>query len=425
MKRQALARWLGRVLLVSISLAARWGWADGGPCSAPSPAPPPPGRGRLVLAEYQVWHGSPPHSVAFKDPDWPYYPPIARAYDSRDPAVILAHIAKAKARGIDGFVVDWYGPGVPGLPNEADRAFMDEATCALFRVAEAQGFWVALLYDEGTVRGAGSYQDLVISDLRYGEQRYFSSPAYLRLEGRPALFVFPYDDVDPNLTWSAIRAALDNPVTLLDKDPDPIHAADFDGFYAWVQAVWNPDGKEWGEGYLRWFYPTMRREYASKFSVAGVWAGFDDSLVPPPWGNQRFISRQEGRVWGWAWALANEKQGRYPAMVMIATWNDFEEGTDVEFGVNMVVDMEDPMPDVLMRSSPFQVVWNDARGPLTLQVYRHGDLIHSQIHPPGVFLSLPSGHAYEVKLWVDGEHTLSKAVKIRRPDPIPSAVIVN
>ena len=78
-----------------------------------------------------------------------------------------------------------------------------------------------------------------------------------------------------------------------------------------------------------------------------------------------------------------------------------------------------------MRSSPFQVGWNDARGPLTLQVYRHGDLIHSQVHPPGVFLSLPSEHAYEVKLWLDGEHTLSKAVKVRKQDPIPFAVIAN
>ena len=117
---------------------------------------------------------------------------------------------------------------------------------------------------------------------------------------------------------------------------------------------------------------------------------------------------------------------------MIATWNDFEEGTDVEFGdenmefgADMVVNMEDPTPQVLVRSSPFQVGWNDARGPLTLQVYRHGDLIHSQVHPPGVFLSLPSEHAYEVKLWLDGEHTLSKAVKVRKQDPIPFAVIAN
>jgi hypothetical protein len=141
-----------------------------------------------------------------------------------------------------------------------------------------------------------AYQDIVVSDLRYGEQRYFSSPAYLKLAGRPALFVFPYDEVDKKLNWPAIRAALSNPVTLLDRDPDLAHVGSFDGFYAWVQANWMADGSEWGEGYLRWFYETMRSEpYASKLSVGGVWPGFDDSL--PPWGQQRFISRQGGRVW--------------------------------------------------------------------------------------------------------------------------------
>jgi hypothetical protein len=127
-------------------------------------------------------------------------------------------------------------------------------------------------------------------------------------------------------------------------------------------------------------------------------------------------------------------QKRYPVPVMIATWNDFEEGTDVEFGdenmefgADMVVNMEDPTPEVLVRSSPFQVGWNDARGPLTLQVYADGTLIHNQVQPSGVFLSLPSGqpYAYEVKLWLDGQHAVSKAVKVRKQDPIPFAVIAN
>ncbi len=49
------------------------------------------------------------------------YPRIG-PYDSADPAVIEYQIASAWAAGIDGFVIDWYGPQDDG---GIDRAFAD------------------------------------------------------------------------------------------------------------------------------------------------------------------------------------------------------------------------------------------------------------------------------------------------------------
>ena len=73
-----------------------------------------------------------------------------------------------------------------------------------------------------------------------------------------------------------------------------------------------------------------------------------DSTTPPTVGPHRFIS--PGRARGWTWASSTNVE-TYPVPVMIATWNDFEEGTDVEFGdenmefgADMVVNMEDPTP---------------------------------------------------------------------------------
>ena len=266
------------------------------------------------------------------------------------------------------------------------------------------------------------YATRVTSDLLYAE-RYFASPAYLRLQGKPALFVFPYGDVDPHLDWALIRGALTAPVTLISKDPDPTnpaHDQQFDGFYAWVQpsdGQWATDGKEWGAKYLRGFYSTMRDPvYRNKVAVGGVWPGFDDSLAP--WkGINRFISRQGQRVWDKAWHRAEKFHAR---IVMIATWNDFEEGTDVEFGVPMGIDMEAATPEVLLRSSPLQVTWDQTRGDGILQIYRDGTLIYDQRHSSGVFLSLASERTYEVKVWMpDCPTPLVKAVKIRCQDPIP------
>jgi hypothetical protein len=291
----------------------------------------------MVLAAYQAWHGLPSH--------------VPAPYTSTDPIVISNHITAAKARGIDGFVVDWYGPP-DGLLNDTDREFIDRATGELLQQSEGRGFYPAILYDEGTVSAAGvpttAYQTRVISDLLYA-RRYLTLPAYLLVNRHPAVFVFPYDDVDPHIDWTEVRSQLGITVTLLDKDPDPDHLghdAQFDGFYAWVQPTageWLPDCTEWGEGYLTWFYNTMASPpYAEKGTVGGVWPGFDDSLAP--WGSGRCMSRRCGQTWRDTWRFVKQYK---PPIVMIQTWNDFEEGTDVEFGIGTCVYLP-----LVMRDAP-------------------------------------------------------------------------
>ncbi len=276
----------------------------------------------VILAEYQAWHGLPSHRN----------PP----YTSTDPLVIARHITAAKAMSISGFVVDWYGPS---LTNGDERGFMDQATAELVRQSAGQGFQVALMYDEGAVRTAETlttaYTTRTISDLLYARQ-YLTAPAYLNIHGHPALFVFPYPDVDPHIDWVEVRARLGITVTLIDEDPnpgDPEHDAHFDGFYAWVQPShypWPSDCSDWGEGYLTWFYNVMislAPTYTNKVAVGGVWPGFDDSDAP--WGQNRCMWPRCGQTWRDTWRLANQY---IPPYVMIATWNDFEEGTGIEFG---------------------------------------------------------------------------------------------
>jgi hypothetical protein len=415
-------RGLLRRTLLAVAMASL-GWAPlavaarhPGPWPRPVPHPRP-----LVLAEYHVWHGLPSHSAAFAGATWL---PAQRAYDSRDPAIIAAHIADAKRRGIAGFVVNWYGQRA-GVANDEDRAFMDQATRTLLRMAEAMRFKVALIYDEGTVSLAetqpGRYQARVVRDLRYARHTYFASPAYLRLRGRPALFVFPYSDVDPSIDWARVRTALRRRVTLIGKGPNPetpLRDREWDGFYAWVgpsAAGWDPDGMEWGEGYLHWFYDTMRSPaYRRKLTVGGVWPGFDDSLAP--WGSHRFMSRQGTFVYDETWRMAHDAGA---PVIMVATYNDMEEGTDIEQGVEMDVDMEATQPEILLRSTPLRVTWDGARGDLPLQVYRDGELIFDETCPAGTYLSLESGQAYEIKVWLPSGTPLARTVKIRREDPVP------
>ncbi len=80
---------------------------------------------------------------------------------------------------------------------------------------------------------------------------------------------------------------------------------------------------------------------------------------------------------------------------MIETWNDFEEGTDVEFGVEMIVDMEKPYPDLLPRSSPLKVIWNS--GSAVVQVYKDGNLEYDVSYDsPDAVLFLESDMRHDI-----------------------------
>ena len=166
---------------------------------------------------------------------------------------------------------------------------------------------------------------------------------------RPVIFIFAYDDVDPSIDWAEVRNQLGITVTLFDRDPnpgDPARDTQFDGFYAWVQPTggqWSPLCTEWGEGYLIWFYNTMATApYTDKVTIGGVWPGFDDSLAS--WRSGRCMSRRCGQTWRDTWNIADQYD---PPIVMIDTWNDFEEGTDIEFGIEYCIYLP-----LVMRGAP-------------------------------------------------------------------------
>lgn len=285
----------------------------------------------LILAHWLGWFGLPNHRQ-----------PLPR-YVSTDPVAIRRQVAAARSMGIHGFIVDWYGPAT-GLPlsNEADRAFIDRATQALFDGTQSEtDFYVALMYDYGALRGIPVAQRTarMISDLQYAIATYLPRAAYLSYEAHPLIFLFPYDEVRPDVRLDEVTDAISQAgVSLIYQNPtpDPTITPYVDGFFAWVQPStydsWQPDGSDWGGPYLDWFYQTMADPmlpYSGMLAVGAVWPGFNDSLAPWRGEAPRFIARREGQTWEATWDLAIQHQ---PPLVQIATWNDWEEGTAVEPG---------------------------------------------------------------------------------------------
>ena len=274
--------------------------------------------GPVVLAIYQPWFGDSEH--------------IKVGYSSQDRGVVERQIEQARSLGIESFVVDWYGP---------DKSFMDRAYALMQNVAAEKDFHVALLYDE-TSDGEHA-TETTVADLQYAYQHYIgpqagqSRSAYLTYDGRPVIFIFPKSH---KTDWVRVRRDLsswEQPPIFIYEYAENIHAEPFDGLYAWVNPGgrgWARDGSHWGGEYLENFYSRMTSEYPDKIAVGAAWPQFDDTKAT--WSQNRHISARCGKTFGETLrAFRRYYSDRNPLpFLLVETWNDYEEGTAIEPGVN-------------------------------------------------------------------------------------------
>jgi hypothetical protein len=270
-----------------------------------------------ILADYQPWFGDRDH--------------INVGYSTQDPAVIRRQIRQARDMGIYAFVVDWYG-------NR--RPFLDRSYAIMQQIAAEMDFHVALMYDETQEPNGRATEDaLDAMDMAY--KRYIGPgtpgrDAYLLYQGRPVIFIFPKKG---NTDWNVVRQQVntwETPPWLIYKDQPPAqYLKAFDGQYAWVHPGrgWKADGSDWGEEYLKKFYVKMRTRYPDQIAVGGAWPGFDDSRAS--WSLNRYMDGRCGKTFEDTLRMFRQYyDDSHPLpFLLIATWNDYEEGTAIEAGL--------------------------------------------------------------------------------------------
>ena len=269
-----------------------------------------------VLAVYEPWFGQPDH--------------LNVGYSSHDPAVIAKQIRQAQNLGISGFVVDWYGSG---------KTFIDQTYSLLQQTASQQNFHTALMYDESA--DSDDPTSTAIAALDYAYDHYIgpdssSQQAYLTYDGRPVIFVWPRNK---QTDWKQIREHLSSwkqPPLLIYEDSNSPYASQFDGFYAWAKpgkAGWAADGSNWGEQYLDSFYRKMKTQYPDKIAVGAAWPGFNDSHAA--WSLNRRMDPRCGQTFEDSLRLYRRYYSSSNPLpfLLIVTWNDYEEGTAIERGL--------------------------------------------------------------------------------------------
>jgi hypothetical protein len=184
-----------------------------------------------VYAQLLVWFGQSDH--------------INVGYNSADSDQVQRQVNDMISRGIDGVIIDWYGP---------NNNSIDLATQLVMQEAEKHpGFGFSIMIDAGAIGQSSCYgctpAQTLVQLLNYVEKNYFTSPAYLTIQGQPLVTDFNVDR-SYSIAWNAVKSALSSSPGFLFQDNDGFSHPLSDGSYSWVM----PQTADYGLGYLSTFY---------------------------------------------------------------------------------------------------------------------------------------------------------------------------
>ena len=269
-----------------------------------------------IFARYMPWFGDPKHRDV--------------GYRSNDRGQVSRQVADMISRGIAGAIVDWYGPN-SGLKNESTIHLMEEA--------ERQNFEFAVSEDAGSLaecqkRGC-NVSDQLIADLKYAAEHFENSRAYVRFDNRPAVFFFGLEKY--SIDWQRVRQSLPMRPLFFFRNSGAFANPDADGAYSWIAPETASPSDPMAMQYLERFY--SKGQQSDKIAMGSAYKGFDDADAS--WGKGRVIDQQCGRTWLETFDLAGRfYSSRHQLLALIIpTWNDYEEGTEIETGIDNCVNV--------------------------------------------------------------------------------------
>lgn len=265
---------------------------------------------RLVLATYYPWYNPTTLQRNFGDN------PIGPA-DTSDPAVVAEAVDLAAEHGIDGFLATY-------TDLASDRPRID----SVYAAAEARGdFQVALILGFDSVWGRDG--DVSAADVRsmvFAIARWADSPAQLKIDGQPVVFVFANNRV--NLTmWRNSLNALEAEHGIRPFVIDQNDALGADGGYVYGngQLYTRADLFSFADTKLltRKLQPSLT-DAPLRLWVHAVQPGYDDTRLGRP---APFLAlRADGQRYVDSWEAARTA---LPDWIVVSTWNEYYEQTHV------------------------------------------------------------------------------------------------
>lgn len=279
---------------------------------------------KKVYMHYLAWFGEGENGRHWSD-NSPRTPLIGN-YDSQSWATHLYHILISSAVGVDGAIIN--------IRTEYDQQSFDLFLESIKRIDDIYpefDYDIAISYDDQDATLAST----TLNFQHLKEDIIPNTSHYMFKNNEPVVFVWDYAGF---LAFQDYRNIANNifsnssPILLkneLDLGAVPNEFV-LNSIYPWVQG-WAENGSNWGEGYINWFYNTQidfKLNNKVEFVTGAVWPGFDDRVAT--WGANRWINRDNGEVYQKTWNLINDTHVGKIDWVILETWNDFNEGSELE-----------------------------------------------------------------------------------------------
>lgn len=285
---------------------------------------------KKVLAFYYAWYGNPQVSgrwfhwsnvdEAKKQIGSSTYYPVLGPYDSHDPKVVEQHCRWAKEAGLDGFIVSWWHP----------NDFHDRAMPLILDTAQKFRLEVSAYFETVPTRTKEQALEYVMHLLN----RYGKHPAWLKLNGRPVIFVYGRAIGEIRLDgwlWVIVEAnrRYEGGAIFVGDQISKRAAQIFDGIH-----TYNITGQTAGlsvNEIRKW----AQKTFPIWVSIAGdnriacltIIPGYDDSKLPDRKPPRPITERHNGETYRALWEAAIEAN---PDWVLITSWNEWHEGSEIE-----------------------------------------------------------------------------------------------
>jgi len=273
-----------------------------------------PGSTTKIYASVMPWFGSPSH--------------MSVGYTSSDPKQINAQISDMRSRGIQGAIIPWYGP------DSYDAAMPMNFMAA---AQSAGNFEFSLRIESGAVSAYAQQNGCdvtteFINELNYIANTFYGSSAYSRLNGRPLIYVFGVEAY--YVDWSKVRSGVAGDPIFMIRNRTAFSDPNADGGYSWVE-IDDSNPNDEMLSYLDGFYTAAQS--SSKNTLGSIYKGFNDTLAS--WGANRIINQQCGQTWLDTFGDAGKYYSNSHPLdaIQVVTWNDYEEGTEIESGIDNCV----------------------------------------------------------------------------------------
>ncbi len=236
----------------------------------------------------------------------------ANQYDSRDGGAVGRQVGEAMGAGIDGFIVDWYGPQENNLTSQVFNMLLDIAGGAGFKAAAA-------------VDLNGPYAnspDQVLETMNYVVNDRANHPAYLRFNGKPVIYFWNQNKFSV-ADWKNIRNQVDpnhNTIWVMEGTSTG-YLGVFDSLYLFnVAWAGNPGAtaRQWKNTALRggggYYTPT-------------VLPGWDESRMTGRSNPSAIVDRAGGAYLTKSW---NGAVSANTTTILITSWNEYFENSYIE-----------------------------------------------------------------------------------------------